>query len=468
MHMHVVLHFLFGEVRKSCAIYRSDFIDAAHICFEIQKLTRLLYIHPIPPFVFVQVFFFEGIRCGAQMGGDSFDIRWCKGWRHGFAAVGAGEAVHFLPYLFIDFNSESVELAGRIFSQTGQEHAHFSFVEGYILLKGLQIYRLHIRQYLTNMAKQTLLLKNIFTRMWEPYRKGFRNFLLMERALSDATIEAYIRDLDTFTQYLEISGKTLTPGTTELKDLQEFLIWIGEIGISPASQSRLISGLRSFFRYCLSEELITLDPSSLLDAPRLKRSLPDVLTVEEIEALMSQIDHSKDDGLRNRAMLEIMYSCGLRVSEVVQLRIPCLFLDAGFIRVIGKGNKERLVPIGASAIKQLRIYFQHVRNQQTSMPGEEEIVFLNRRGRRLTRVMIFLIIKELAQKAGIQKVISPHTFRHSFATHLVEGGADLRSVQEMLGHESITTTEIYTHLDREYLRETLVRFHPSYRKDYGK
>lgn len=304
--------------------------------------------------------------------------------------------------------------------------------------------------------------------MWEPYRNGFRNFLLMERALSDATIEAYIRDLDTFTQYLEISGKTLTPGTTQLKDLQEFLIWIGEIGISPASQSRRISGLRSFFRYCLSEELITVDPSSLLDAPRLKRSLPDVLTVEEIEALMRQIDHSKDDGLRNRAILEIMYSCGLRVSEVVQLRIPCLFLDAGFIRVIGKGNKERLVPIGASAIKQLHIYFQHVRNRQTSMPGEEEIVFLNRRGRRLTRVMIFLIIKELAQKAGIPKVISPHTFRHSFATHLVEGGADLRSVQEMLGHESITTTEIYTHLDREYLRETLIRFHPSYRKDYGK
>jgi integrase/recombinase XerD len=318
------------------------------------------------------------------------------------------------------------------------------------------------------MAKQTLLLKNIFTHMWDPYRNGFRNFLLLERALSDATIEAYVRDLDTFTQYLEITGKTLTPGTTQLKDLQDFLIWIGEIGISPASQSRLISGLRSFFRYCLSEELITLDPSSLLDAPRLKRSLPDVLTVEEIEELMRLIDHSKEDGLRNRAILEIMYSCGLRVSEVVQLRIHCLFLDAGFIRVIGKGNKERLVPIGASAIEQLRIYFQHVRNLQTSMPGEEEIVFLNRRGRRLTRVMIFLIIKELAQKAGIRKVISPHTFRHSFATHLVEGGADLRSVQEMLGHESITTTEIYTHLDREYLRETLIRFHPSYRKDYGK
>jgi len=304
--------------------------------------------------------------------------------------------------------------------------------------------------------------------MWEPYKKGFRNFLLLERSAADATVEAYERDLEKFTQYLEITGKALTPATTELKDLQDFLIWIGELGLSPASQSRLISGLRSFFRYCVSEQLVTRDPGSLLDTPRLKRSLPDVLTVEEIEEMMKHIDHSKEEGLRNRALLEMMYSCGMRVSEVINMRIPFLYPDAGFVRVIGKGNKERLIPIGSEAVKHLRTYFEHIRNRQSSARGEEDIVFLNRRGRRLSRVMIFLIIKDLARKAGISKIISPHTFRHSFATHLVEGGADLRSVQEMLGHESITTTEIYTHLDREYLRETLLRFHPSYRENYGK
>lgn len=304
--------------------------------------------------------------------------------------------------------------------------------------------------------------------MWDPYIKGFRAFLLLERSLSDATVDAYLRDVDKFTQYLDYTNRPLAPSAIKLEEIQDFLKWIAELGMSPTSQSRIISGLRNFFQYCLSEQLIKTDPSELVDTPRLKRSLPDVLTVEEIEEMIHQIDHSRNDGIRNRAILEIMYSCGLRVSETVTLKIPHLFLEAGFIRVIGKGNKERMVPIGHSAVKQVTLYMDHVRLKQPTAKGDEEIVFLNRRGGQLSRVMIFMIMKELAAKAGIQKNISPHTIRHSFATHLVEGGADLRAVQEMLGHESITTTEIYTHLDREYLRETLIRFHPSFQTKHGK
>lgn len=304
--------------------------------------------------------------------------------------------------------------------------------------------------------------------MWEPYQKGFRAFLLLERSLSDATVEAYLRDVEKFIQYLQYKGSSISPASTTLQDIQEFLKWIGELGMSPTSQSRIISGLRNFFQYCLAEQLIQTDPSELVDTPRLKRSLPDVLTVEEIEDMISQIDHSKEEGTRNRAILEIMYSCGLRVSEVVTMRISHLFLEAGFVRVIGKGNKERMVPVGQVAAKQVKQYIEHIRLKQVVKKGDEEILFLNRRGGRLSRVMIFLIIKDLATKAGIKKNISPHTIRHSFATHLVEGGADLRAVQEMLGHESITTTEIYTHLDREFLRETLVQFHPSYQTKHGK
>lgn len=304
--------------------------------------------------------------------------------------------------------------------------------------------------------------------MWEPYQKGFRAFLLLERSLSDATVEAYLRDVEKFIQYLQYKGYSISPASTTLQDIQDFLKWIGELGMSPTSQSRIISGLRNFFQYCLSEQLIQTDPSELVDTPRLKRSLPDVLTVEEIEDMIGQIDHSKEEGIRNRAIIEIMYSCGLRVSEVVTLRIPHLFLEAGFVRVIGKGNKERMVPVGQVAAKQVKQYIEHIRLKQEVKKGDEEILFLNRRGGRLSRVMIFLIIKDLATKAGIKKNISPHTIRHSFATHLVEGGADLRAVQEMLGHESITTTEIYTHLDREFLRETLVQFHPSFQTKHGK
>jgi integrase/recombinase XerD len=248
-----------------------------------------------------------------------------------------------------------------------------------------------------------------------------------------------------------------------LKDLQAFLRWVATLGMGAASQARILSGIRSFYKYCFIEQIVRQDPTTLLESPRLKRALPDVLSFDEIETIIARIDHSKPEGDRNHAILDTMYSCGLRVSEVVNLRISCLYLDVGYIRVIGKGNKERLIPIGSDAIKHIRIYRQGTRTHLAIQPGNEDILFLNRRGSRLSRVMIFLLLKDLAAQAGINKNISPHTFRHSFATHLVEGGADLRAVQEMLGHESITTTEIYTHLDREYLRETLHRYHPAFR-----
>ncbi len=234
--------------------------------------------------------------------------------------------------------------------------------------------------------------------------------------------------------------------------------------MSGTSQARMISGIRSFYKYCLIEHIVDSDPSALLEAPKLKRKLPDVLNLDEIEHMLSKIDLSTPDGTRNKAILETMYSCGLRVSEVVNLRISCLYMDVGFIKVTGKGDKERLVPIGSDATKYIKIYRDTVRMHQDIKKGNDDILFLNKRGSKLSRVMIFYIIKDLAGKAGIQKVISPHTFRHSFATHLIEGGADLRAVQEMLGHESITTTEIYTHLDRDFLRSTLQQFHPAFKK----
>jgi len=250
----------------------------------------------------------------------------------------------------------------------------------------------------------------------------------------------------------------------DLKDLQHFVQWINELGMTATSQARIISGIRSFYKYCLTEQIVTVDPTTLLEAPKTKRALPDFLTFEEIENIIAQLDLSKPDGTRNKAILETMYSCGLRVSETVNLRLSCLYLDVGFIRVIGKGDKERLVPIGSDAVKHITIYKETVRVHQPVQKGFDDILFLNKFGKSLSRIMIFYIIKEMAAKAGIRKKISPHTFRHSFATHLVEGGADLRAVQEMLGHESITTTEIYTHLDRDYLRSTLQEFHPAFRK----
>lgn len=298
--------------------------------------------------------------------------------------------------------------------------------------------------------------------MWEPYKKGFKAYLQLERSLSENSIEAYLNDVEKLTYYLQSNGHLKAPSELDLKILQGFIKWIAELGMTQTSQSRIISGIRTFYKYCLLEDVSTTDPTTLLEAPKLKRTLPDVLSFGEIEQIIGEIDLSTPEGGRNKAILETMYSCGLRVSEVVNLKISQLYLDVGFVRVIGKGNKERLVPIGSDAIKYINIYRQNLRVHIPIQKGEEDILFLNRRGKRLTRVMIFLIIKDLTAKAGIKKNISPHTFRHSFATHLVEGGADLRAVQEMLGHESITTTEIYTHLDREFLRKTLEKFHPAF------
>lgn len=298
--------------------------------------------------------------------------------------------------------------------------------------------------------------------MWEPYKKGFKSYLQLEKSLSAHSVEAYLNDIGKLTTYLQSNNLLITPAEVELKHLQGFVKVIAELGLTQSSQARIISGIRSFYRYCLMEDILTTDPTLLLEAPKLKRTLPDTLSFGEIENIISHIDVSTPEGSRNKAIIEVMYSCGLRVSEVVNLKISELFVDAGFIRVVGKGNKQRLVPIGKSACKYVAIYQNNIRVHIPVQRGEEDILFLNRRGKRLSRVMIFLIIKDLANKAGIKKTISPHTFRHSFATHLVEGGADLRAVQEMLGHESITTTEIYTHLDREFLRKTLENFHPAF------
>ena len=300
--------------------------------------------------------------------------------------------------------------------------------------------------------------------MWEAYKKGYKAYLQLEKSLSDHSVEAYLHDVTKLTQYLLSVHQEKNPAALTLKDLQAFVKWIGELGMGATTQARIISGIRSFYKYLLTEQLVTIDPSTLLEAPKTRRKLPDTLSFEEIEQLIGAIDLSSPEGTRNKAILETMYSCGLRVSELVGLKISCLYLDIGFIRVIGKGDKERLVPIGSDAIKCIKIYKDRVRSHQSVSEKNQDILFLNRRGNALSRVMIFYIIKSLATAAGITKVISPHTFRHSFATHLVEGGADLRAVQEMLGHESITTTEIYTHLNRDFLRDTLQQFHPAFKK----
>ncbi len=299
--------------------------------------------------------------------------------------------------------------------------------------------------------------------MWEAYKKGYKGWLQLEKSLADNSVEAYLHDIEKLTSFLVDNKEVKTPADLTLKHLEAFVQWIHELGMTVASQARIISGLRSFYKYCQVEQLVTADPTLMLEAPKTTRKLPDVLTFEEIEKIIASLDLSKPEGGRNKAIFETMYSCGLRVSELVNLRLSNLFLDVGFIKVLGKGDKERLVPIGSDAIKYIQIYRNNIRNHITIQQGEEDIVFLNRRGHRLTRVMIFLILKDLVKKASIEKNVSPHTFRHSFATHLVEGGADLRAVQEMLGHESITTTEIYTHLDREFLRNTLHQFHPAFK-----
>lgn len=295
---------------------------------------------------------------------------------------------------------------------------------------------------------------------WEHHVKHFKNYLKLERSLSENTLEAYERDVLKLAQYLTMIGSQESPLTLTSKSLRAFVEYLNDLGASPFSQARILSGIKSFYKYLLFEDLIKEDPTELIEGPKLGRKLPDTLDFHEIEKLLNAIDLSKPEGGRNRAMLEVLYSSGLRVSELVALKIPNIYFDIGFLRVIGKGNKERLVPIGREAMKYLKIYLEDIRVHVPVQPGYEAFAFLNRRGKNLTRMMIFTIIKDLVATIGLKKNISPHTFRHSFATHLLEGGADLRAVQEMLGHESITTTEIYTHLDRDYLKQVIREFHP--------
>lgn len=299
--------------------------------------------------------------------------------------------------------------------------------------------------------------------MWELQIKHFGNYLKLERSLSGNSIDAYLGDVEKLWQFMKMKHPTVNAMNVSSKHLQGFIEYINELGMSAHSQARILSGVKAFYKYLLFEELVEKDPTLLIEGPKLGRKLPDTLSYVEIEALFGAIDLSIPEGARNRAMLEVLYSCGLRVSELVDLKVNNIYFDVGFVRVIGKGNKERLVPIGRDAMKYVRIYLNDVRGKAPHKPvqkGFEAYAFVNRSGRKLTRVMVFTIIKNLAKRIGLKKTISPHTFRHSFATHLIEGGADLRAVQEMLGHESITTTEMYTHLDRDYLRQVIQEFHP--------
>jgi len=298
----------------------------------------------------------------------------------------------------------------------------------------------------------------------EEYIIDFSNYLKLEKGRSDNTVQGYIRDVRKLLQYIDIELPTKSFRDLNLKDIQTFIGFLNtEFGLSEQSQSRIISGIKAFYKYLRIEQIISKDPCEMLGAPKLSRKLPDTLSYAEIQQIIDHIDLSTDEGIRNRAIIETLYSCGLRVSELTTLKRAHLFFDADFIKVFGKGEKERLVPIGSEAIKQINIYIDNIRNHINIQKGHENTLFLNRRGKGLSRVMIFYIIKDAVKKAGIQKKVSPHTFRHSFATHLVEGGADLRAVQEMLGHSSITTTEIYTHLDQSYLQETIAQFHPRHR-----
>ncbi|MDH5367517.1 MAG: site-specific tyrosine recombinase XerD [Cyclobacteriaceae bacterium] len=295
---------------------------------------------------------------------------------------------------------------------------------------------------------------------WNHYIKQFKQYLKLERSMSDNTLEAYIRDVQKLEQFLYLKQLEIDPLQTDESHLHDFLESLNEMGLAAYSQARILSGLKAFFKYLMYEDYIKKDPTTLIEGPKLGRKLPDTLDYHEIENLFNGIDLSTPEGARNRAMLEVLYSSGLRVTELVELRMNNIFFDVGFLRVIGKGDKERLVPIGTDALKYVKIYIEEIRCHINIQSGFENYIFLNRRGKKLTRVMIFTIIKNLALKIGLKKNISPHTFRHSFATHLIEGGADLRAVQEMLGHESITTTEIYTHMDRDYLRQVVQEFHP--------
>lgn len=294
----------------------------------------------------------------------------------------------------------------------------------------------------------------------KPYLSSFKAYLKLERSLSANSVEAYLNDVQKLFQYFNSIDKDPPVQEISVADLKLFISWINELGMLPATQARVVSGIKSFFSFLLLEQIIKEDPSALLETPRLSRKLPDVLNIEEINGLIAAIDASKPEGMRNKAILEVLYSCGLRVTELINLRISNVFETAEFIKVIGKGNKERIVPIGQSALRYIKIYLEESRVHVPIQKGQEDFIFLNRRGTALSRISVFTLIKDLALKSGLKKSISPHTFRHSFATHLIEGGADLRAVQEMLGHSSITTTEIYTHLDRDYLKGIITEFHP--------
>lgn len=295
---------------------------------------------------------------------------------------------------------------------------------------------------------------------WEDSKKGFENFLRLEKSLSQNSIAAYVNDINKLMVFLDENFKRLSPEKVKLNHLRSFVEHLNDRGVSPRTQARTISGIKSFFKYLLIEGKIQGDPTTLLESPKIGRKLPDVLTMEEIDSIIDAVDLNKPEGQRNKAMLETLYSCGLRVSELVNLKVTNLFFEQGFIKVEGKAEKERLVPVSEKAVVEINKYLNGYRKTLKISPESENVLFLNRRGKKLSRVMIFTIIKNLAQKVGMDKKISPHTFRHSFATHLISGGADLRAVQEMLGHESILTTEIYTHLDRDYLKTTISQFHP--------
>ncbi len=295
---------------------------------------------------------------------------------------------------------------------------------------------------------------------WTSYLKQFQHYLKLERSLSKNSILAYQQDISKLSRFMEDHYPGVSPLEVKLGHLRPFVKVLADLQVSEYTQARVISGVKAFFRFLMYEDLIQEDPAQLLETPKLGRKLPDTLSYDEITQILEGIELGQPEGHRNRAMLEMLYSSGLRVSELTELKLGNVYADIGFLRVIGKGNKERLVPVGSDALKYLKIYLEEVRVHQTIAKGHEEIVFLNRRGKKLSRVMIFLIIKKQVEAVGLKKNVSPHTFRHSFATHMIEGGADLRAVQEMLGHESITTTEIYTHLDRDYLRQVLNEFHP--------
>jgi integrase/recombinase XerD len=300
--------------------------------------------------------------------------------------------------------------------------------------------------------------------MWQDWKYGYTNYLSLEKAAPENTKDAYIRDLNIFLRFLEENYSAIEPKNIGSQHLEEFMAFIYDLGLCSRSQARILSGLKSFFKYMMMENAISENPTHLIEGPKLSRKIPDTLSFEEIEKMFAAMDMSLPANVRNRAMLETLYGCGLRVTELINLQISCIYFDEGIIRVIGKGDKERLVPIGGTAIQHILIYMDTIRRFQNIHNAHRDFLFINRLGKKLSRVMVFMLIKDLAISAGITKKVSPHTFRHSFATHLIEGGASLRAVQQMLGHQSITTTEIYTHVDQAHLRDTLIMFHPRFAK----